>query len=306
MSAERDVNRIVRSWIRTEEHESADRVLQTVLSRLDATPQRRSRLPAWRTFRMSRLAILAATAAVLVVALVGYNLIPGLRILGPGATPSPSSAEPSTAGDGSLPVGPRLMVPVGSQHGEDRVTVTIPAPGWLAPDSGSLTKDLGGGDSVTVVVVPGDYYRLPPNICNWRVPFDQRDTYPPARAEGLVAYVEGQTYDTPDGSLTRAFSTPEAISIDGSYGQRIVNTVREYPESDRTACDEQRFCTLLDRDSYGCLLSHTEPGALDTLWAVNPGEERIYILVVASSGSPGAGLREEMNTLVGSMTFYAE
>ena len=40
MSAERDTTRIVRSWLRTDEHESADRVLDTVLT----LPVRRRRL----------------------------------------------------------------------------------------------------------------------------------------------------------------------------------------------------------------------------------------------------------------------
>ena len=42
MSTDRDTTRIVRSWLRTDEHESADRVLDNVLALLDATPQRRS------------------------------------------------------------------------------------------------------------------------------------------------------------------------------------------------------------------------------------------------------------------------
>ena len=48
MDTERDVTRIVRSWLRTDEHESADRVLDNVLALLDATPQRRSWWPARR------------------------------------------------------------------------------------------------------------------------------------------------------------------------------------------------------------------------------------------------------------------
>ena len=41
MTAERDTTRVVRSWLRADEHESADRLLHTVLARLDTTPQRR-------------------------------------------------------------------------------------------------------------------------------------------------------------------------------------------------------------------------------------------------------------------------
>ena len=119
MSAERDVNRIVRSWIRAEEHESADRVLQTVLSKLDTTPQRRSWWPAWRTNQMNTYAkLLGAAAAVLVVAVVGYQLLPGRSgPLSPGGSAALPSAQPSpsiSASDGSsVPPGTTTVRPFG-------------------------------------------------------------------------------------------------------------------------------------------------------------------------------------------------
>ena len=76
MTAERDVTRVVRSWLRLDEHDSADRVLENVLASLDATPQRRSWWPARRIADMNKLLPLAAAAAaLLVVAVVGYNLL---------------------------------------------------------------------------------------------------------------------------------------------------------------------------------------------------------------------------------------
>ena len=92
MTTERDPGtRIVLSWLREETHENAERVLLRALDEVDTTPQRRSWWPAWRTNRMNKLAMTAAAAAtVLLVAVVGYNLLPGLGIVGPGATPAPS------------------------------------------------------------------------------------------------------------------------------------------------------------------------------------------------------------------------
>ena len=63
MATERDVTRIVQSWLRTDEHESADRVLDNVLALLDATPQRRSWWPARRFADMNITAKLATAAA---------------------------------------------------------------------------------------------------------------------------------------------------------------------------------------------------------------------------------------------------
>jgi hypothetical protein len=38
MSTDRDTTRIVRSWLRTDENDAADRVLGSVLDQLEATP----------------------------------------------------------------------------------------------------------------------------------------------------------------------------------------------------------------------------------------------------------------------------
>ena len=114
MSAERDVNRIVRSWIRAEEHDSADRVLQIVLSRLDSTPQRRSWWPPRRLAQVNKFAPAAiAAAAVLVVVVVGYNLLPGTG--GPGGPQSPAATAQQT---------PSLSPSPAATSGSETVTYT--------------------------------------------------------------------------------------------------------------------------------------------------------------------------------------
>lgn len=95
MSTDRETTRIVRSWLEEGVTALPDRVLDTVLDQLPATPQRRSWWPTWRSNRMNTYAkLLAAAAAVLVVAVVGYQFLP--RGGGPGGqptiTPSPSPA----------------------------------------------------------------------------------------------------------------------------------------------------------------------------------------------------------------------
>jgi hypothetical protein len=103
MSQERDITRLVRSWIREDQHESADRILGVVLDRLDTTPQRRS-WPAWRSNRMNTYAkLIVAAAAVLAVAVVGYQLLPRSGGVGgePTIAPSPS---PTLLASGSFTV----------------------------------------------------------------------------------------------------------------------------------------------------------------------------------------------------------
>jgi hypothetical protein len=124
MSTDRDTTRIVRSWLRTEENESADRVLGTVLDRLDTTPQRRATWwPARRLPQMNNTAKLAlGAAAVVVVALLGINfLLPGSsNIGGPGPSVAP---EPSLAPD---PTPTALRASVGEEELEPGIYVSHP------------------------------------------------------------------------------------------------------------------------------------------------------------------------------------
>jgi len=99
MTTEHDPRtRTVLSWLREDTHENAERVLLRALDEVDATPQRWSAWPARRFIQMNKVLMTAsAAAAVLVVAIVGYNLLPG--IAGPGDQPTPRptpSAGPSS------------------------------------------------------------------------------------------------------------------------------------------------------------------------------------------------------------------
>jgi hypothetical protein len=94
MSTDRDVTRIVRSWLEDGATALPDRVLDTVLDQLPATSQRRAWWPAWRFREMnSALRLAIAAAAVVVVAIVGINLV---GVPGPSPTPSPSPSPTSS------------------------------------------------------------------------------------------------------------------------------------------------------------------------------------------------------------------
>ncbi|HJP87540.1 MAG TPA: hypothetical protein VJ850_00695 [Candidatus Limnocylindrales bacterium] len=92
MSTDRETTRVVRSWLDEGVTKLPDRVLDLVLDQVPATPQRRSGWSAWRSYRMNTYAKLAAAAAaVLVLAVVGYQFIPrNGGIGGPGPSPTPS------------------------------------------------------------------------------------------------------------------------------------------------------------------------------------------------------------------------
>jgi len=101
MSADRDTTRIVRSWLEEGVTALPDRVLDTVLDQVPATPQRRSWWPARRSNFMNSYAKLAmAAAAIVVVGIVGYNVLPNIGDPGTRATPTPvatPTANPTAA-----------------------------------------------------------------------------------------------------------------------------------------------------------------------------------------------------------------
>ena len=98
MNSERDATRIVRSWLEAGSNGIPDRVLDSVLSELPSTPQRRPRRLPWRSQTMNAFIKFGAVAAVVLLAVVvGTQFLPGDASVGvPAATSSPTpSTTPS-------------------------------------------------------------------------------------------------------------------------------------------------------------------------------------------------------------------
>jgi len=138
MTTERDPQtRLVLSWLREDLHENADRVLVNALDEVDATPQRRSGWPAWRPNQMNLYAkLLAGAAGVLVVAFVGYQLLP--RSGGPGgqSTIAPSPTTPALIARGTFNFVEGEIELIASRAG-DGVTGTM----TMSHTTGNFTVD---------------------------------------------------------------------------------------------------------------------------------------------------------------------
>jgi hypothetical protein len=168
MSTERETTRIVRSWLEEGRTSLPDWVRDDVLDRLPATQQRRSRWPAWRFNPVNTYAKVAiGVAAVAVVAVAGFNLLP--RSTGPGGpgpsptntltTPSPSPA-PSRTPEPTASLVAREIKPCCTEDDPrfDSMTFAI-----MAPPSWGPLEDLGvtahwdgpDGDEAFVGLYPG-------------------------------------------------------------------------------------------------------------------------------------------------------
>jgi len=93
VSTDRDVSRIVRSWLDEGVTALPDRVLDLVLDQIPATPQRRAFWLARRFPLMNNNVVRVALAAavVLAVAFIGFQLFGGTNV--GGLAPSPSQSE---------------------------------------------------------------------------------------------------------------------------------------------------------------------------------------------------------------------
>ena len=301
MSTDPETTRIVRSWLTTDEHESATGVVEVALAEIETTPQRRATWwPVRRFPEMNSIVKFGlAAAAVVVVLIVGAQLFgsPGGSGAGPTptpeptATPEPSMPEPSPSTAADLE-GPFVL----GLSDELPVTVTIAAPGWTAVDEVFVAK--GGNMSPpdgAAVIGPWhgfDYY-IPADPCGWRSTWP---TAPATTLDEIVAALASQA--------SRDASEPMDVSVDGHPGKSITLHVPddvEFAAGEFSDCDEGKFCTF--GDAADCQMWHVQaPGAIDELWIVDLDGE-----IVAMTGSyyPETPAEDvaELRTILGSMTF---
>jgi hypothetical protein len=150
MSTDRDVNRIVRSWLEEGVSALPDRVLDTVLDQLPATPQRRALWPVRRFGEMNNYAKVAiAVMTTAVVAVIGINVMQRTgSVGGPGPTLSPTGSPISSLSPVPLPASGSLPAGTYAVENTGPVNVTFNVPdGW---SSGGVTMTYAGVTRPTV------------------------------------------------------------------------------------------------------------------------------------------------------------
>lgn len=150
MTQQRDIERLLDQWFSDGPDQAPDRVVDIVTDRIE----RRSQLPVWRLhWRSSPVnayaKIAVAAAAVLIVAVVGYNLLPGRStgVGGPAPTASPTAAP--TAAPSTRP-SPSAVFPA-----------------WFTPDiSNRGAGILSSGSQTTRSFTPAFTYSVPEGWVN--------------------------------------------------------------------------------------------------------------------------------------------
>jgi len=152
MSTNRDVTRSVRSWLKEDRHEDADRVLDIVLDQLDTTPQRRAGWLARRFPLMNNSAIRygIAAAAVVLAVVIGINFLSDPNVGGgpdSTATQTPTATPNAAVGTAELPFGDHpLNAGTYSLEPSFPVRITFEVPeGWTSCSSGVVEQCVRGG-----------------------------------------------------------------------------------------------------------------------------------------------------------------
>jgi hypothetical protein len=295
MSAERDVTRIVRSWLRTDEHESADRVLDNVLGLLDATPQRRSQWPVWRIADMNSSAKLAiAAAAVVAVALVGGRLLltsSGPNVGAPGApSPMPSQSTPPSPSPtlaavfpaaGPLSVGTHSMVREGTP-----ISFRIASSGWTSRDGFWISRGKEGKpDGSSMSFWPS----TPDNV--YADPCAHRPLSPAANASAADLAAAVSTIPGTD-----LVTGPSTITVSGHPAQHVAIRIRQDID-----CAPEEFYLWYD-DATGGLGWAQARGETLWVWIVDVDGALIWI---DGQTYEGAGPTEtgRIRQIVNSITF---
>jgi hypothetical protein len=316
MTTEREMERIVRSWLEPGVTTLTDDVLDAVMDQLPSTPQRR---PIWllrRTMSMHPLAKFSiAAAAVLVVALVGFNLLSGPGQSGaggspPSPSPSPSpTATPTPSPTASLaPPSPSPSRSIGQiAPGPFRFsypgfttpfTVTIPSTGWYGDPAGIESWLLVKNDSADppdgagMIVFSGDLW-VYGDPCHWlsTTPKD-----PATTVDDIVAALGEQA--------TRAASKPVDIVVDGHPGRSI--TLRVPDDVVFDDCDDNQFGTfaavLYGKQDRTPSRYHQGPGQIDEFWIVDVDGVPAVIDVAWYEGTPQADI-DDLHAMIESATF---
>jgi hypothetical protein len=280
MSADRDVNRIVRSWLSEDAYEDATRVLDAVLDQLDTIPQRR---PVWPARRFPPLntatRIALAAVAVVVLALVGIRLLmPGTNNTGGPAQTARPSPTPSQLRAGEQLDG-RYSLTV---WGVANATITVPE-GWFAYDSASVNNHALDPSLTAVIFWPSDseFERVYADPCHWQAGYVD----PPvgATVDDLATALANQPQ--------RGDSHPIDVSIDGYRGKMIELSVPS--DINFANCDAGEFRSWDGRYQQG-------PGQIDQLYILDVGGQRLVIDTFYMPGTSEAD-RAERQAIVNSI-----
>jgi hypothetical protein len=219
MNHRSDIDRVMKVWMDDGPTAISDRVVEVVASRIGIQRQRRVWPLRGRTTVSTQIKLIAALAAALVVAVVGYNLLPLQPGVGtpttaptptavptPTATPIPAPTPAPIPEDGAMPTGTYFTHPLPAPDDGLSLLLTVPK-GWYGFGGGSIFPDTAPGIALQFL----DVTSVNNDLCQWQGP--EGDVSAGTTVDDLVAALVAQTaYEVSD---------PVDVSIAGYSGKRV-------------------------------------------------------------------------------------
>lgn len=214
-----EIDRVLRVWMADGPTAISDRVVEVVATRIGVQRQRRVWRLRGRTTVTTQIKLIAALAAALVVAVVGYNLLPLQPGVGtpttaptptavptPTATPTPAATPAPIPEDGAMPPGTYFTHPLPAPDDGLTLLFTVPK-GWYGFGSGTIFPDTAPGIALQFL----DVTSVNSDLCQWQGP--DGDVSAGTTVDDLVAALVAQTaYEVSD---------PVDVSIGGYSGKRV-------------------------------------------------------------------------------------
>jgi hypothetical protein len=293
MTDDQELSVLLHDWLIEGPREMPDRVIDVVAQRIRRQPQRH----AWRLDRRlsmnTSLKAAAALAAVIVVAVIGYTLLPSgsSGVGGPSPSPSttptatptgtPAATGPTALADGVLTGGQYGIKPFGASSSLS-IRADIPAP-WLGyPEIPAVTSPAGNNDGILIAFMTADGLYSDP--CHWDL-----DGTGTAQTGGVVV---GPTV----GDLVTALKANESytssaaspITIGGFEGQELE---LQLPGNDViSTCDRRKGQTQGDYFVFPNGFYAQGPNSRWHLYIVDVRGTRLITMVSISEGASEADI----------------
>ena len=302
-----DVELVLRAYFADDGLTAPDSILDVVEDRIAGQPRRRSWRLSWRPFMNPYLKVAAGIAAVLIVAVVGYNLLPSISGPGDNATTAPTlavtptntpapgatprSTEVADLHEGLLADG-RYRIDLSSIDPGLSIVANIPA-GWFSLAGDVAITSPGGGNAGILIRFTEVVDGLFSDPCHW----DRAGTmlYQPGDVEvgptvdDLVAAFEANTW--------YPSSTPNPVTFGQFEGQEL--ELQLPGNGVISTCDERPGEST---GSYYVFPGGPEaqgPNSRWQLFIVDVDRTRLVIVVSIAEGTPQPE-RDAMEAVVGS------
>lgn len=219
MNHHSDIDRVLQVWMTEGPAAIPDRVVEVVAARIGVQRQRRA-WPFQRRTTVTPIKLIAGLAAVLVVAVLGYSLLPRQSPnVGETTPPGTASPVPTTAPTPSGTPTPTPETITYRSFGSADLSITFDLPvGWSQFDTGWLVGPEKPAGVIVVVFETKGLYRDP---CQWDIEGSGQEDQPGDLAVGASALELATALHSNGAYASAAAPAPVAIGSHAGYAIEI-------------------------------------------------------------------------------------